>query len=127
MVSVSVTDVRPWGVGMPAWMQLHQFGDVLIDAFGAPAYLVGSALKTKDPRDVDVRLPLDIDEFIRVVGPADTFGRAGTRWAALALAFSALGNQMTGKLIDFQVQHSGISLIYSTDPKLLLGTKGGDR
>jgi hypothetical protein len=126
-MNAPVTNVRPWGMGMPAWLYLHEFGDVLLDAFGYPAYLVGSALTTKTPRDIDVRLPLSTPDFINRYGAADTFGRAGTRWGAEMMAFSALGQQITGKVIDFQVQHSGIALIYRDEPSLRIGTRGGDK
>lgn len=55
-----------WGVGMPAASRLDQFGRVCHEAFGATAYLVGSALKTTDWRDVDVRVILTDDEFASV-------------------------------------------------------------
>lgn len=112
---------HPWGVGMPAWLKLHQFGRLVHDAFGASPILVGSALRTKRVRDVDVRLPLDIDRFIRLVGPAAEFGKPGTRWASLALAYSALGREMTGLPVDFQIQHSAIDLTYADQPRLTLG------
>lgn len=118
---------RPWGVGMPAFIKLHHFGDVLMDAFGQPAYLVGSALKTKRPRDIDVRLPFADETFVQMVGRIATFGQTGTRWAALALAFSALGKEMTGKPIDFQVQPDGIAWTYQDEPRMRLGTKDGDQ
>lgn len=118
---------RPWGVGMPAFMHLHEFADICAYAFPGDVYLVGSALETKKPRDIDVRVAMSVPDFVELIGPVDTFGRPGTRWAALAMAFSALGTKMTGKSIDFQPQHSGIHLVYSDTPKLRLGTKDGER
>lgn len=118
---------RPIGVGMPAFQHLHRFADVCEDAFGAPVYLVGSALETKSPRDIDVRILMGDKEFMERIGPVTEFGQPGTKWAALTMAFSALGAQMTGKLIDCQPQFAGIWLAYEAMPRLRLGTKEGEK
>lgn len=92
------------GVGMPASLLLHEFGSQVWHAFGKPPYLVGSALFGKDWRDVDVRLILDDDEYENMdLGKANLPHQNG-KWVALCLAFSALGKQMTGLPIDFQIQ-----------------------
>lgn len=88
---------------MPAGIWLHKFGTIVRDYFGHVAYHVGSSLKTKDWRDVDVRLILDDDEF------EERFGRnhsaeGNPKLAAITLAFAALGKEMTGLPIDFQIQ-----------------------
>jgi hypothetical protein len=127
MTSESVTQVRPWGAGMPAWMWLHEFGDLCEQAFGAPVFLVGSALKTKTPRDIDVRVQMVDGPFDDLFGEHANFGKAGTAWAAICLAFAALGKQMTGKPIDFQVQSAGHWLVYRDEPKLRLSTTAGDK
>jgi hypothetical protein len=89
--------------GMPAGIWLNKFGVIVCDYFGHTPYHVGSSLKTKDWRDVDVRLILPDDEFEAL------FGSVHVSWinpklAAITLAFSALGSQMTGLPIDFQIQ-----------------------
>ncbi len=100
-------DQRP-GVGMPAALMLDEFASQLIHAFnpclGMP-YLVGSALKGKQWRDVDVRLILTDEEYAALLPGCDPLQehRCG-KWVALCLAFSALGKQMTGLPIDFQIQ-----------------------
>lgn len=115
-------------VGMPQWMKLNLFGELVREAFpGAQPYLVGSAARGKDWRDVDVRVPLDPEQWERFVGEdwqvsfsngeeatpdyraahmeAITNGRpCGRRRTALQLAFAELGLQMTGLPIDFQFQ-----------------------
>lgn len=88
---------------MPAGIWLTKFGVLVEDYFGHTAYHVGSSLKSKDWRDVDVRLLLPDDEF------AERFGRGASaethpKLAAITLAFAALGTQMTGLPIDFQIQ-----------------------
>lgn len=88
---------------MPAGIWLNKFGVIVRDYFGHVPYHVGSSLKTKDWRDVDVRLILPDDEF------AALFGHIHQSWvnpklAAITLAFCALGAEMTGLPIDFQIQ-----------------------
>lgn len=88
---------------MPAGIWLTKFGVIVADYFGHECYHVGSSLASKDWRDVDVRLMLPDDEF------AERFGvvrgaEANPKLAAVTLAFSALGQQMTGLPVDFQIQ-----------------------
>lgn len=90
------------GVGQPQTFHLNLFGEIVLRAFGTCAFLVGSATKSKDWRDVDVRLILSDEDWVR-----EEFGdpkNPGERWAAYCMAFSALGKQMTGLPIDFQIQ-----------------------
>jgi hypothetical protein len=91
------------GVGSPQVLYLDLFGDVCGDAFGATAYLVGSAARSKVWRDVDVRVILDDKDYHKHYGTMRP-ERKGRRWAAMAMAFSALGRDMTGLPIDFQLQ-----------------------
>lgn len=91
-------------VGMPAYLYLHRFGDLVESAFGTQCYQVGSSLKSKTWRDVDVRLILPDAEYARMgFGPPEDCYQSD-RWVALVLAFSALGKEMTGLPIDFQIQ-----------------------
>src|SRR5436309_1503001 len=91
------------GVGMPAWILLNQFGKVLYDAFGDWPYLVGSATRGKQWRDVDVRLILEDAEYERMIGKLESPPMLNHRWSAFCVAFSLLGKQMTGLPIDFQI------------------------
>ncbi len=113
---------RPVGVGMPAWLLLNEYGRMLHQAFGAPPYLVGSALRTKSPRDIDVRLVLDDARYRALVGNPAECDRAGTRWAMLCAAFSALGRQITGLPIDFQVKTQAAAAPEAGYPRLPFGT-----
>jgi hypothetical protein len=96
------------GVGFPADLWLHEFGSKVWEAFGTPPYLVGSALEKKEGwRDVDVRLLLSRAEWetLGLPWPPDVpHTHSHPRWTVLCLAFSALGRQMTGLPIDFQIQ-----------------------
>lgn len=89
--------------GMPAGIWLTKFGVIIRDYFGHVPYHVGSSLKTKDWRDVDVRLILPDDEFTEQFGN-DRSAETNPKLAAVTLAFAALGKQMTGLPIDFQIQ-----------------------
>lgn len=89
--------------GMPAGIWLHKFGVIVADYFGHTAYQVGSSLRTKDWRDIDVRLILPDEEFTARFGKVQG-AEANAKLAAITLAFSALGQQMTGLPIDFQIQ-----------------------
>lgn len=89
--------------GMPAGIWLNKFGVIITDYFGHIPYHVGSSLRSKEWRDVDIRLILPDDEF------AERFGNnrssdTNTKLAAVTLAFAALGKHMTGLPIDFQIQ-----------------------
>lgn len=95
------------GVGMPQEMLLRQFGEYVRAAFGEMPYHVGSSLRQKDGwRDVDVRVMLPDDEYVRRFGdpkrPQDN-----AAWSATVLAWSTFGRQMTGLPIDFQIQAVG--------------------
>jgi len=116
-------------VGMPQALLLDEFGSQIWHAFGTPAYLVGSAMERKDWRDVDVRLILD-DEVYLALGLGGTHGdplgpgheHTNGKWVALCLAFSALGKQMTGLPIDFQIQsQSAANKNYPKQPRSALG------
>jgi len=87
---------------MPAGIWLNKFGVIIRDYFGHVPYHVGSSLNSKDWRDVDVRLILPDDECEAMFGDQPNF--TNPKWAAIVLAFCALGKEMTGLPIDFQIQ-----------------------
>lgn len=92
------------GVGMPHHLFLNEFGSKIWDTFGVPPYHVGSSLDNKTWRDVDVRLILSDEEYEEM-----GFGKPdecldNPKWISLCMAFSALGEKMTGLPIDFQIQ-----------------------
>lgn len=89
---------------MPHGIWLTKFGELVSDYFGSTdVYHVGSSLFTKDWRDVDVRLILDDDDFERRFGDIRS-AELNPKLAAITVAFCALGKQMTGLPIDFQIQ-----------------------
>lgn len=92
---------RP-GIGMPTTLLLDEFGSLVHDAFGEYAYHVGSSFVGKTWRDVDVRLILDDERYAAEYGDPE-HPHQSPRWVAMVRAFSALGREMTGLPIDFQI------------------------
>ena len=102
-------------VGMPANLKLHEFGSIVLEGFEHLAgktgfvgvYHVGSSVEGKEWRDVDVLLILDEDTW-KFVGMQEAGTATGFEldpvWRSLVLAYSALGHEMTGLPIDFQIQ-----------------------
>ncbi len=88
---------------MPAGIWLTKFGTLVREYFGHVPYHVGSSLDSKTWRDVDVRLILPDAAFAARYGTNPSSG-TNRRLAAITLAFSALGKEMTGLPIDFQIQ-----------------------
>jgi hypothetical protein len=90
---------------MPASLWLNQFGSLVYHAFGEYPYHVGSSVKEKLWRDVDVRVMLADDLYEAMgLGKGWRDSHQNARWMAFCVAFSALGKQMTGLPIDFQIQ-----------------------
>lgn len=92
------------GVGMPATLYLEEFGYQIWAAFGHYPYHVGSSVFNKVWRDVDVRLILEDGEYEQMDLGDPKQPHMNKKWVALTLAFSALGKQITGLPIDFQIQ-----------------------
>ncbi|MDQ7818732.1 MAG: hypothetical protein RDU14_17025 [Melioribacteraceae bacterium] len=109
------------GVGMPATLYLDEFGSQVWSAFGKPPYLVGSALESKQWRDVDVRLILD-DEIYKAMELGDpSCTHTNAKWVSLCLAYSALGKAITGLPIDFQIQQQSDANKNFKGPRSALG------
>jgi hypothetical protein len=92
-------------VGQPANIKLNLFGELIRRAFGDIPYHVGSSVKGKKWRDVDVRLILSDEDFIARYGALE--GKSGydsAKWNVEMLAYATLGKEITGLPIDFQVQ-----------------------
>lgn len=106
-------------VGMPAAMHLDEFGSQVWSAFGHCPFLVGSATRSKQWRDVDVRLMMPDEEFAALGLRAD--GRPDAKWTSLCMAYAALGRQMTGLPIDFQIQQASRANEKYTGHRIPLG------
>jgi hypothetical protein len=115
-------DTGAISVGMPATLHLNAFGREIREAFGHVPYLVGSAARNKQWRDVDVRLMLPDVEFDALFPDYAPPGRTDGRWSLLCAAISELGRQRTGLPIDFQIQCQSIANeLFSKQPRHALG------
>lgn len=89
---------------MPASLKLGHFAREVHEAFGHSPYLVGSALRGKKWRDVDVRLILPDEDYAWWFGGPPSSPRClNLRWNAFCLAFATRGREITGLPIDFQI------------------------
>lgn len=68
------------------------------DQWGGGTYLVGSAAKSRDARDVDVRTIVDDHMWDALFGPFPLL------WEALCLGLTSWLREQTGLPIDYQVQ-----------------------
>jgi hypothetical protein len=89
---------------MPAALYFNEFGSQVWHAFGEIPYHVGSSLRGKKWRDVDVRLILDDEQYAAAGFGNPLQPHENGKWSALCAAFSELGRKMTGLPIDFQIQ-----------------------
>lgn len=107
---------------MPATLYLEEFGSLVWHAFGTPPYLVGSALRGKEWRDVDVRVILEDEEYLSLFGPESFMERTNGKWSAFCMAFSELGRRLTGLPIDFQIQSQSLAnKKFREEPRSALG------
>ena len=109
---------------MPAALYLDEFGSQVWSAFGHMPHLVGSALRGKKWRDVDIRLILD-DETYRSVGLGDPrYPHQNLKWVSVCMAYSALGEKITGLPIDFQIQQMSRANKLHKGPRSSIGGTG---
>jgi hypothetical protein len=92
------------GVGMPALLHLEAYGARIHQAYGHTPYLVGSAVRGKRWRDIDVRLILPDREFHQHFPEHGLPARHDPLWSLICAALSELGRIMTQLPIDFQIQ-----------------------
>lgn len=95
-------------IGAPACFELELAMQHLASAFGRfNSYVVGSALKRADWRDVDVVMILDDEEFSKLFPNSDIDGNNwefDSRWLVMTCALSVWLSQKTGLPIDFKFQ-----------------------
>ena len=95
------------GIGPHQDLLLQQYGQLIEAAWGELGYLVGSSQRgEREWRDVDVRVMLSNEEYERRLGPVwqDGMRHRDLAWRAHMLAWSVLGERITGLPIDFQVE-----------------------
>ena len=78
-------------------------------AFGAQCFLVGSATKTTDFRDVDVRMIMEDEAFAQLFGTEFHRHSLNPFWSLLMVSISEYLQKRTGLPIDFQISpRSGV-------------------
>ncbi len=87
----------------PHYFNLTMACRVLTEAFGHNIYLVGSSLRKRDYRDVDVRCILDDDEYKRFF-PDTVHTASNPLWAIMCASISLYLSQHSDLPIDFQIQ-----------------------
>jgi hypothetical protein len=90
-------------VAAPHFYNLNQACLMVTKAFDTCPYLVGSAMKTKDYRDVDVRLILPDEEYDRLFHDAQS-GYLNAFWSLLCTSISMYLSKASDLPIDFQIQ-----------------------
>lgn len=91
-------------LGFVEHVQLEEVARHCNDALDETCWLVGSALQTRDHRDVDVRVIMDDDKFDALFGPEKGLNAF---WHFFCVAVSVYMADRTGLNIDFQVQKRG--------------------
>lgn len=107
---------------MPAGIWLMKYGGFIRDYFEHVPYLVGSSLISKKWRDVNVRLLVPDEQYAEWFGSVQSTALTNPRQAAVTLAWTAFGHQMTGGLpVDFQFQPASLANgLYGDRPRVAL-------
>lgn len=96
---------RPHYLPAPHFFQLNHACTLIERAFDSVGcYLVGSALRMRDYRDVDVRLILADAEYDRLFRDRDGDGWLNPFWSLQCMAISLWLRQQTDLPVDFQIQ-----------------------
>jgi hypothetical protein len=126
VMSESVDDTKPYGWLLMSW-QLIANG--LAAHYGAPVWLVGSALTKTEPPDYDIRIELPGDDFVRLYGPdleeptrpaLDHQSRQEWRRMYDCLKQSRRLSRNTRRTVDFQVQRAEGRERYADKPRVRL-------
>jgi hypothetical protein len=107
---------------------LRSWANQMSTRFGAPTYLVGSALELPDPRDIDVRVMLTNDDFEARYGDPIRWREAlwfsrhdgSMRYCTDMWQLSAEAARVLRLNIDFQVQPPCEWLSFVMEPRLRL-------
>jgi hypothetical protein len=110
MTQSSITSAskrRPHWLGQTNFYNLNSACRTVCSAFafGYGIFLVGSCLRTKDYRDVDVRAMIPDDKFNDLF-PEYKPNNPGTYWNLVCTAISEWLQARTGLPIDFQIQRA---------------------
>ncbi|WP_221039213.1 hypothetical protein [Gelria sp. Kuro-4] len=114
-------------------IKLDAVARTLARKYSCPIYLVGSALNTDTPRDVDILAIMPDDEFAKRYGSVKEWvqqgetgdwGEARWRWSRECTRQTKQLWRVTDMKIDFQIQPESYANSYKA-PKLLLAERRG--
>ena len=109
-------------IGAPQAFDLNQACLPIAHAFGHCVYLVGSALKRRDYRDVDVRVLLQDEAYDRLFPGITEAQQHHPLWSVLCASISLWLSQHSGLPVDFQIQRvSHANRDYPKQPRHALG------
>jgi hypothetical protein len=92
-------------IGAPEFYELNEACRSIADVFGHHVYLVGSSIKKRDYRDVDVRCMLPDADFDSFFGSCQNPSH-NPLLSLLTISISAWLKARTGLPIDFQFQRA---------------------
>lgn len=103
---------RPHWLPAPHFFALNQacaFVNQALDGYGFGCFLVGSSLKRRDYRDVDVRYVMEDASYDRLFrNPPNAGSCTGSYynalWSLMCLSISRWLSESTGLPVDFQIQ-----------------------
>lgn len=107
-MSEDATPYRAHWIPAPHFFNLNQACRVLHEAFPDAwgIFLVGSSLRTRDYRDVDVRCILPDDAFDRLFPGTGNGPWWNALWSVMCSSISLQLSQQSGLPIDFQIQRA---------------------
>lgn len=91
-------------IGAPEFYHLNNVCRMVTEAFGWHLYLVGSSLKRRDYRDVDIRLILPDNEFDAMFPGISGAHWLDARWSLICASISEWIGKRCNLPIDFQIQ-----------------------
>jgi hypothetical protein len=92
-------------IGAPEFFHLNMLCQIVNSAFGDyGTYLVGSALKTRNYRDVDLRHIMADEQFDKMFPSAGANPYYDAYWSLVCSAISEWLSKRSGLPIDFQIQ-----------------------
>lgn len=88
----------------PHYYVLNMACLAITQAYGHHLYLVGSAIERRDYRDVDIRLILPDDDFLKLFPGISGGSSNDARWTLLCASISCWLRKQSDLPVDFQIQ-----------------------
>ena len=127
------TTIHPEGRRRKLFLFTPRFQDwthQIARRYNAPVYLVGSAIRRSDPRDIDIRVILSDEAFEArygsvqdwmAQGESGQWGEIRQRWAEECETITEQARRQLGIEIDFRIEpQSEVDRRYKDEPHLRL-------